>query len=184
MAIATPNSGRNFDLPMRPRPTDAEVANEVSKLINNGAITFLSDGNVLLRPEDHMKYSVDERELIKDYAMGLNQKRLAAEKRDAIPEIKARVSGYRQLSQGEMDLMNECKAMERQVLELHAKVKAHVTRQHLNPPNEMIDYGNGTMVNKEIVRIGKAEPDRWLAISKTDIQTGFMALVRAVAQPE
>jgi hypothetical protein len=28
-----------------------------------------------------------------------------------------------------------------------------------------------------------AEPLRWAAIAKTDIQTGFMALVRAVAQP-
>ena len=28
-----------------------------------------------------------------------------------------------------------------------------------------------------------AEPERWAAIGKTDIQTGIMALVRAVAQP-
>ena len=32
-------------------------------------------------------------------------------------------------------------------------------------------------------QVDAAEPQRWAAIGKTDIQTGIMALVRAVAQP-
>jgi hypothetical protein len=35
----------------------------------------------------------------------------------------------------------------------------------------------------EFRRFVAAEPMRWAAIGKTDIQTGIMALVRAVAQP-
>ena len=35
----------------------------------------------------------------------------------------------------------------------------------------------------EFERFCDAEPLRWAAIGKTDIQTGIMALVRAVAQP-
>ena len=35
----------------------------------------------------------------------------------------------------------------------------------------------------ELRRFERAEPMRWAAIGKTDIQTGLMALVRAVAQP-
>ena len=36
---------------------------------------------------------------------------------------------------------------------------------------------------REYNRFMAAEPMRWAAIGKTDIQTGIMALVRAVAQP-
>jgi hypothetical protein len=35
----------------------------------------------------------------------------------------------------------------------------------------------------ELRRFNAAEPHRWAAIGKTDIQTGIMALVRAIAQP-
>ena len=35
----------------------------------------------------------------------------------------------------------------------------------------------------ELARFDRAEPFRWAAIGKTDIQTGLMAMVRAVAQP-
>lgn len=38
--------------------------------------------------------------------------------------------------------------------------------------------------SEEYSRFLKAEPARWAAIAKTDIQTGVMALVRAIAQPE
>ena len=37
---------------------------------------------------------------------------------------------------------------------------------------------------RELRRFDRAEPQRWAAIGKTDIQTGIMALVRAVAQPD
>jgi hypothetical protein len=65
------------------------------------------------------------------------------------------VTGYRQLSQAEIDLMNDAK-----MLAVHC----------------------GEFVEKL-----KAMPDtdkRWLAIGATELQQGFMAVIRSVARPE
>lgn len=35
----------------------------------------------------------------------------------------------------------------------------------------------------ERFRLAASEPLRWLAIGRTDLQTGLMALIRAVAKP-
>lgn len=65
-----------------------------------------------------------------------------------------KIKGYRDLSQSEIDLMNEGKAQAEQV---------------------------GNLINKleKLPSIDK----RWLAIAKTDLQKGFMSLVRSIAQP-
>ena len=65
------------------------------------------------------------------------------------------VTGYRKLSQAEVDLMNEIKA-------------------------KGDDLGK---LITEVLRPNKALDQRWVSIGTTDIQTGIMALVRAVAQP-
>lgn len=67
-----------------------------------------------------------------------------------------KVSGYRELNQDEIDLMNRIKAA--------------------NALENTSDHA-------EYERFCSAEPLRWASIGKTDIQTGLMALVRAVAQP-
>jgi hypothetical protein len=67
------------------------------------------------------------------------------------------IKGYRDLSQTEIDLMNECKEMAVQVNVLCDKLQ---TRKDAD-----ID-------------------GRWLAIGRTDLQKGFMALVRSIARPE
>lgn len=65
-----------------------------------------------------------------------------------------KITGYRQLNEQEAELMNEIKQKGVELGELVAKLK------------------------------GNAELDqRWVAIGATDMQTGLMALVRAVAQP-
>lgn len=74
------------------------------------------------------------------------------------------ISGYRHLTQVELDLINRIKDTEQQVGELLAS----------------ISYGNPG---------GGAAPEgvadvRWFAIAKTDLQKGFMALVRSIAKPE
>ena len=66
-----------------------------------------------------------------------------------------KIAGYRELSQGEIDLMNEI------------KVKG----------SEL-----GDLINK--LRQTEGLDMRWIAIGATDLQTGLMALVRGVAQPE
>lgn len=90
-----------------------------------------------------------------------------------------KISGYRELSQVEIDLMNRIKAKGSELLSLHAELEAYLTLQK---------DAKGTMENKdetrEFLRFQDAEPLRWAAIGKTDIQTGIMALVLAVAQPD
>jgi len=69
-----------------------------------------------------------------------------------------KIKGYRELTQEEIDLMNE-------VEEKAAEVGDLVSRLWGVAPN-------GT------------EHGRWLSIGKTQLQQGFMALTRAIAKPE
>ncbi len=92
------------------------------------------------------------------------------------------VKGYRELSTAEVDLINKVKEVEAQVLRLHQSVKEYLeaTQRALYiPPTERTP----TEQHELITRWDEAEPLRWCAIAKTDIQTGFMALVRSIAQP-
>jgi len=71
------------------------------------------------------------------------------------------IKGYRELSQSEIDLMNEIKE---QGLAL----------------GELIEKLQETPVNG-----GDITPDRrWVSIGKTHLQQGLMALTRSVAQPD
>ncbi len=65
------------------------------------------------------------------------------------------IKGYRELSQKEIDLMNEIKTKGAELGELVDKLKA----------TEGLDQ-------------------RWVSIGATDFQTGLMALTRAVAKPD
>lgn len=65
------------------------------------------------------------------------------------------IKGYRELSEQEIALMNEIKQKASEVGELVDKLR-----------------NAGTMLDQ-----------RWVSIGTTDLQTGMMALVRAVAQP-
>lgn len=65
-----------------------------------------------------------------------------------------KITGYRQLTEAEADLMNEIKA-------------------------------EGERLGALVARL-RAAPDvdgRWVSIGATDLQTGLMALTRAVARP-
>lgn len=65
-----------------------------------------------------------------------------------------KITGYRQLNETEAAMMNEIKARGVELGDLVAKLRA----------TEGLDQ-------------------RWLSIGATDLQTGLMALTRAVAQP-
>ena len=65
-----------------------------------------------------------------------------------------KITGYRQLSEVEAALMNEIKLKGVELGELVAKLREN-----------------------------KGLDQRWVSIGATDLQTGTMALVRAVAQP-
>ncbi len=65
-----------------------------------------------------------------------------------------KIKGYRELSQTEIDLMNEIKQKGSELGELVEKLKS----------TDGLDK-------------------RWVSIGATDLQTGLMALTRSVAQP-
>lgn len=92
-----------------------------------------------------------------------------------------KIKGYRELSQAEIDLMNRIKAKGNELLELHYELD-QMLRTQAN--DKSLDVAGNGLDNAEFERFMAAEPLRWAAIGKTDIQTGIMALVRAVAQPE
>lgn len=74
------------------------------------------------------------------------------------------INGYRDLSQEEIDLMNEIKSEGERLEALVNKVKANI--------------------NPELQADTARNPNRWAAMAATDFQTGLMALVRAVAVPD
>lgn len=99
-----------------------------------------------------------------------------------------KITGYRDLTQQEIDLMNRIKAKGAEMLELHALLVAQIKQRR-----EALEFTisgdsayHGYIVDDakfELEEFNRAEPERWAAIGKTDIQTGIMALVRAVAKP-
>ena len=67
-----------------------------------------------------------------------------------------KIEGYRELDQTEIEIMNQIKNTAKLV---------------------------GGLI-EDIERESILPDERWLAIGKTDLQKGFMALTRAVAKPE
>ncbi len=108
-----------------------------------------------------------------------------------------KIKGYRELTQEEVDLMNRIKEKGSELLALHAELvgrldtdtevklaEARRSIQGMEYEGRPYTVCNGnTDECHEYRRFEEAEPLRWAAIGKTDIQTGIMALVRAVAQP-
>lgn len=84
-----------------------------------------------------------------------------------------KISGYRDLTQEEIDLMNRAKALESEVLALHSEVESRLIEQ----------TSKGTE-SGEWHRVNDSHAYRWIATGRTDIEKGFMALIRAVAQPQ
>lgn len=82
-----------------------------------------------------------------------------------------KIAGYRELDQETIDLMNQVKEQGAQLDALIKQVRMHLDHKRMH----------GTAEEKS--RIHGAEPDRWLAMGRTDFQTGLMKLTRSVAQP-
>lgn len=97
-----------------------------------------------------------------------------------------KITGYRELSAEEIDLMNRIKAKGAEMLALQDELSAQLRKYEVSLYN-LIDHPNApeeeAAARMELDRFHAAEPRRWASIGKTDIQTGIMALVRAVAQP-
>jgi hypothetical protein len=71
-----------------------------------------------------------------------------------------KITGYRQLSPEEAELMNEGKALAQQVGDYIAKLRA---------------------IEPTVSHSGLDQ--RWISIGSTQLQQGFMAVIRGIAQP-
>lgn len=89
------------------------------------------------------------------------------------------IKGYRELTPEEINLMNRIKTAGAELLALQREVVQHIAAQ----VEAVAEAGNAASDWDRLLSVDGAEPGRWAAIARTDIQTGVMALVRAVAQP-
>lgn len=72
-----------------------------------------------------------------------------------------KITGYRDLSEEEIRLMNEAKELAEKVGDLVERI-------------EFLGKGEDPKITIDM---------RWCSIGKTDLQKGFMALIRSVARP-
>lgn len=103
------------------------------------------------------------------------------------------IVGYRELTVIDIDLINRIKLAGKVLLDLQREVAMKLGEDDGSTRAKRAAFHNaqggsymkpGDPVDPDITRrFAIAEPHRWAAIAKTDIQTGVMALVRAVAQP-
>lgn len=82
-----------------------------------------------------------------------------------------KITGYLYLDQEEVDLMNEAKALEAECLKFHFKVGQRLIKKRVES-------------TEDAIRHDLSHASRWYAIARDDIETGFMALVRPIAQPQ
>ena len=78
-----------------------------------------------------------------------------------------KVTGYRQLTEAEVALMNEAKALAEQCGELIYKLRGYVP----DPESHVVTVPGGSL------------DQRWISIGATQLQQGFMAVIRGIAQP-
>jgi len=83
------------------------------------------------------------------------------------------IRGYRQLSEVEVALMNEGRALAEMCGEYVAKLRAYVPQDMEGPEGgEVAAFKPGATLDQ-----------RWISIGATDLQRGFMAVIRGIAQP-
>ena len=89
-----------------------------------------------------------------------------------------KISGYRELTQAEIDLMNEIEALGPVIQAVCDKVSAHILVQRAACANGMTVEQQG-----EAIRLDAADPERWLVWGRDGMQANMMYLTRSVAQP-
>jgi hypothetical protein len=80
-----------------------------------------------------------------------------------------KITGYRQLSEAEVALMNEGKALAEQCGAFIEKLRAHPPAH----PNQAPNTGGSP----------PSLDQRWVSLGATQLQQGFMAVIRGIAQP-
>lgn len=98
-----------------------------------------------------------------------------------------KIKGYRNLTEGEIALMNKIKEHGLVTEALVTAVRDHIGEQNraarasnATHPTEGPSYTDAQIAEQQ--RLDYANPGRWASIAQTDFQTALMALTRAVAQ--
>lgn len=94
-----------------------------------------------------------------------------------------KISGYRELSEEEIALMNRIKEKGAELLQLHRELQETIGRTRYQLEHMVRTCPTADSV-EALEAFKAAEPERWANIGRTDIQTGVMALVRSVARPQ
>lgn len=81
--------------------------------------------------------------------------------------VQPKITGYRQLTPAEVALMNEGKALAEQCGAYIEKLRMYKDCMRREGDN----------------RLDPALDQRWISIGATDLQRGFMAVIRGIAQP-
>lgn len=83
--------------------------------------------------------------------------------------LQPRITGYRQLSEAEVALMNEAKALAEMCGIFIEKLRLHANA--------------GPNVTPDDLAAGPPLDQRWISIGATQLQQGWMAVIRGIAQP-
>ena len=94
-----------------------------------------------------------------------------------------KISGYRELTQQEIDLMNRIKALGPEIAGVLGDVREHLRKQ--SDAAEVLTDNPETNTNglAERDRLNAAQPFRWANEAAIELQKGLMCLTRSVAQP-
>lgn len=92
---------------------------------------------------------------------------------------------YRELTQAEIDLMNEIKELGTQIEPLMKKIRAHIDAQHEKVKQDEASGVEVLVQNAadENARLVDADPYHWLNWASSGFQSNLMFATRAVAQP-
>lgn len=82
-----------------------------------------------------------------------------------------KITGYRQLTEAEVDLMNEGKALAEQCGAYINKLRSLPSTPPSGHPGELAP-GDQPFIDQ-----------RWVSIGATDLQKGWMSIIRGIAQP-
>lgn len=88
--------------------------------------------------------------------------------------IQPKVTGYRQLTEAEVELMNEAKSLAEQCGAFIEKLRKHPSTRPGQVPG---------LVGDDFGQFLPSLDQRWISIGATDLQRGFMSVVRGIAQP-
>lgn len=96
-----------------------------------------------------------------------------------------KIHGDRELTQAEIDLMNEIKELGTQIEPVMKKIRAHIDRQYQEMKEAQVS-GDPAQIEKadaEMARLLDADPYKWINWASDSIQSNLMLATRAVAQP-